>query len=301
VALCSSHDITRRQDAEALLEDVDATDKMVLASCLLTHPLKECRNLALELLPPSECWDPLLCENVPLLLIEELLRKIQADCKDIPEYIKAAFLLLRPRLASVTEQRDIARCFNILNIFYEIPLFLEDSFFKALHALHGAVTARAFGHPVTQALAKRFTESFKSFFSRQSVEDAKLTHLGSIPLPIQRKLAHDGHFIEYFICSSRDPIALETIPHVISSENAVSFFRINTINPNALDCLAVEKRLHSQYPIKLAFCKNPKAKAQLLMKFIPTLNRGDLKAIAQDKMVSGFAREYANKLYVAKR
>ncbi|EAU64285.1 hypothetical protein STIAU_0714 [Stigmatella aurantiaca DW4/3-1] len=63
-----------------------------------------------------------------------------------------------------------------------------------------------------------------------------------------------------------------------------------------MDCLGGEKRLNTQYPIKVAFCKNPKAKAPLLMKFIPTLNRYDLKAVSQDKMASGFAREHASRL-----
>ncbi|ADO68815.1 uncharacterized protein STAUR_1011 [Stigmatella aurantiaca DW4/3-1] len=162
VSLCCSSE-TRRQDAEPVLAQAAVADRRVLASFLLTHPRKECRSLAIELLPPVERWDALLCENVPLLMTHELLSQMQVDCR----------------------------------------------------SEHIAVTARACGNPLTQGLTRSFMESFKSFFLQQPVEDAKPANLRSIPLPIQRKLAHDGHFIEYFICSARDPIALETIPHVM--------------------------------------------------------------------------------------
>lgn len=305
VALCESNE-TRFHDAEAILTEADETDRLVLASCLLTHPKKECRTLANKYLPAEKSWDTLLCEDVPLLFIHEILCRISQDCDKKQEcdteYIKTAFLLLIPRLSAIDAPFDIVHCFDILKLFYTLPVFWEDPFFKELNELYCRVISRAFGNSNTQRLAQQFKESFKDLFAHERSRDPRPGNLWNIPLPIQRQLARDGEFIEHFICSSRDPIAFETVPHVIerADKDALSFFRIPAINVNALNYLAKQDRLNTKYPIKVAFCRHPKAKADMLKQFLPTLSRRDLTAISQDKMASTFAREQASK-YVVRR
>lgn len=284
----------RLQDAQALLDTVDSVEKLVLASCLLTNRRPECRRLAMELLPPTERWDVLLYPHATIPVIYDLLKRIRQDCG--ADYIKVAFLLLRPKLASVKTLLEVSFCYEIMKLFYCTPLFLEDSFFSALEELYEVVSQRANASPKMVNIASECVEEFKAFFRRQPVEDAKVYNMRSIPLPVQRKLAHDGHFIEYFICSTRDPIALETIPHVLRREDVVVFFRIAMINATVLEKLASDKQVSTSYRVKVAFCKNPKAKPALLRKVMPGLMRSDLRALALDKMANSYAREYAKKL-----
>ena len=243
---------------------------------------------------------------MPLLFIHEILSRISQGCDKKQEcgteYIKTAFLLLIPRLSAIDAPFDIVHCFDILKLFYTLPVFWEDPFFKELNELYCRVISRAFGNSHTQRLAQQFKEAFKELFTHEQSRDPRPGNLWNIPLPIQRQLARDGEFIEHFICSSRDPIAFETVPHVIerADKDALSFFRIPAINVNALNYLAKQDRLNTKYPIKAAFCRHPKAKADMLKQFLPTLNRRDLTAISQDRMASTFAREQASK-YIARR
>jgi hypothetical protein len=120
--------------------------------------------------------------------------------------------------------------------------------------------------------------------------------MGNIPLPIQRKLAHDGHFIFYFICNVMDLIALETVPHAMKRPDVVKFLRLKIINGRALEKLAENKKLMQEYQNRAAFCRNPKAPPAQLRMYMSGLYEFDLKQIENDRTVNQFAREQAIKI-----
>jgi hypothetical protein len=116
-----------------------------------------------------------------------------------------------------------------------------------------------------------------------------------IPLPIQRKLAHDGYLPKYFICNIRDVIALETVRHVEKRPDVIKFFRLRRINARALEKLAENRFLMKDHRLRSVFCHNPKANSVLIRKYLSTLTRREIKEIAIDKNVSAYARELASK------
>ena len=127
------------------------------------------------------------------------------------------------------------------------------------------------------------------------MKDADVQEMTHIPLPIQRKLAHDGYFPKYFICNNRDVIALETVPHVERRPDVVNFFRMRLINGRALEKLATNKLIMREYPNRAEFCRHPKANPIIVRNYLATLTRSDMKVIAADKNASVFAREMAKK------
>lgn len=281
------------EQAAALLANFLPTEQPILSAYLMLHPKRECRELALQTLPGSERWDLLLCPHVPWSMITELVAQ---SCQDgSASYVKALFLLLQPRVLAVDSPLSIGSAYNILNLFYRHPVFLQETFFQALIELHRQVSSKALAHPLTQHLEQEFTGAFEAFCAQNVLKDADVAEMAHIPLPIQRKLAHDGYFPKYFICNTRDPIALETIPHVERRPDIVEFFRLRIINGRALDKLASNKLLMQEYRNRVTFCRNPKASAAILRNYVSTLTRVDLKEISRDRNVSLFARDLALK------
>jgi hypothetical protein len=180
-------------------------------------------------------------------------------------------------------------------MFYHVPLFLQETFFQALIDLHKHLHEKAQLHPITQDLEDKIRQVFQAFCAKGQLKDVDITEMTHIPLPIQRKLAHDGYLPKYFICNVRDIIALETVPHVERRPDIIKFFRLRRINARALEKLARNKLLMREYQNRSAFCHNPKANSALIRTYLSTLTRQDIKDISRDRNVSVYARELATK------
>lgn len=284
--------LTAKQAADVLYRFVPA-EQHILSAFLVLHPKRECRQLALQVLPNEDRWDLVLCPRVPWLIIQELVEKSCQDCSD--SYIKALFLLLRPRLLRVKSPLTIAKAYQILKLFYYVPLFLQETFFQALIELHKQLYGKAQCSPITSVLEQEMQRTFQAFCAKNRLRDVDITEMTHIPLPIQRKLAHDGYLPKYFICNLRDIIALETVPHVERRPDVVKFIRLRQINARALEKLAGNKRLMREYQNRVTFCFHPKAHSVLIRTYLTTLTRRDIKALSKNRNVSAYARELALK------
>lgn len=282
-----------REEAEDVLNNFLPDEQQTLCAYLALHPKRECRALALDRLPRDARWDLLLCPNVPLLIVREF---VDQSCRDASaSYVKALFLLLRPRLLAADTPLAIWETYNILYRFYHHPAFLEETFFRALIDLHKEVCQKTQLYPTTRQMEQDFQQAFQKFCAKSVMKDADVQEMTHIPLPIQRKLAHDGYFPKYFICNNRDVIALETVPHVERRPDVVNFFRMRLINGRALEKLATNKLIMREYPNRAEFCRHPKANPIIVRNYLATLTRSDMKVIAADKNASVFAREMAKK------
>ena len=86
----------------------------------------------------------------------------------------------------------------MLHQFYRKPLFLQETFFHALIELHQQIRRKAEAYPITQALEQQLNQTFQAFCSKNTLRDVDVTEMRHIPLPIQRKLAHDGYLPKFF-------------------------------------------------------------------------------------------------------
>lgn len=284
--------LSAKQAADVLHRFVPC-EQHILSAFLALHPKRECRRIALQNLPSEARWDILLCSAVPWLIVKELVEKSCQDSSD--SYIKALFLLLRPRLIEVSSPLAIGKAYQILTVFYYVPLFLQETFFRALIDLHKQLHGKAQRSPITSVLEQEMKRAFRAFCAKNRLRDVDIREMTHIPLPIQRKLAHDGYLPEYFICNLRDIIALETVPHVERRPDVIKFLRLRRINSRALEKLASNKRLMREYHNRSTFCFNPKANSVLIRTYLSTLTRRDIKELSRNRNVSAYARELAIK------
>ena len=281
-------------EVNLVLGRAPSEDLRVFLEILLIHPMLDCRRFALEHLPHSKRWNALTHRGTYMVIVREIVMQCCQDADD--DYVKAVFLLLLPRLLKETSASGFREAYTIMSSFFKRSLFLQDTFFKKLVELRKSLKLRVSKRSALGHLEEGTEQSFKDFCAKDRLKDVDITRMAHVPLPIQRMLAHDGHFPNYFICNYRDPIALETILHVRLRPNVVDFLKLKRINAQALEKLAIDKLIMRAYTCRLAFCRNPRAKQKQLMEHLGTLRRTDLKALSRDRNVSTYAREHAGRI-----
>lgn len=286
--------VEHADDVNLILGRASPEDRAVFFESMLVHPVLNCRKFALERVPVARRWNTLVFGGVHIVILRELIVQSCEDCED--EYIKVMFLLTLPRLMREKSAIGIREAYTMMTAFYGVPLFLQDTFFGKLVELHAHLRRRVTGNEALEHLEKQNSTYFKAFCSKERLRDVDITRMTHVPLPIQRMMAHEGHFPGYFICNYRDPIALETVPHVQRRPDAVEFLRLKRINAQALEKLASDRLFMREYIRKLTFCRNPKAKQKQLIEHLQFLRRTDLKALTNDKNASSFAREHATRI-----
>jgi len=282
------------EEARAILSGLENVDRSVIAAFLSIHVRKACREIGMAALSPVDRWEILLAPGTHAAIVRDLVEVTCRDCS--PSYIKAMFLLLRNRLRSASTPLALNHAFEVLKIFYHVPLFLEAAFFKALLSLHRDLNRKAQKAPEMAEVGRRFEEYVDEFRRKINARDSGVTEMTHIPLPVQRKLARDGYFVEFFICSVRDPIALESVPHALRRADNIRFFKTNSINRFALYRLAEDRYVMREPNIRAAFCRNPKADPKQIRKIMPSIGVAEFKLIAEDKNVSQYARAFARDL-----
>lgn len=281
-------------EVDLILGRATGEDRVVFFETLLDHNSLACREFALDQLPAEKRWTTVLHPSTHIVVVREITARSVQDCE--PDYVKALFLLLLPRLNRETSTIGIREAYRILCLFADVPLFLQDTFFEKLLGLRNALRRKIEQQTALQHLEEESQEFFQSFLSQGRLKDVDITRMTHIPPPIQRLLAHEGHFPKFFICNYRDVVALETIPHVQRRPDFVDFLKLKRINGNALEELVSDRLIMREYVNKLTYCRHPKAKTKQLMEHLRVLRRTDLRALGRDKNASTFAREQATRM-----
>ena len=293
-----------RDEADESLNKMDEANVQVLSAFLAVCPYVQCRELGLDRLSLENRWDILLSLKVPILYVRELVEKTVKEAgvntsveNGMDDYMKTMLLVLRTdeRLTGVDTPRQIGEALAILKAMYSYPAFLEESFFEILVELHRTLKSKAEENPETWLLVASLEEEYKSLAIKEKFPDADITLMNHIPLAVQRKLARDGIKPEIFICNRRDPVALETIPHVENRDDIYKFLQLIRINKTALEALMAKAHIKRVPKHVQIYCSHPKATPDLLKGFIPRLSQGQLKALASSQSATSLAKEWARK------
>ena len=107
-----------------------------------------------------------------------------------------------------------------------------------------------------------------------------------VPLPIQRKLAREGHFLTYFVSHANDRVARETLPHLFRLDDVTPYLRIATIHRIVLTELAKRKRFFRKDQPKIALLQNPKTPAIIARVFLPLVSSDQLRLLSINKHIN---------------
>ena len=274
-----SHAGATGEQAAAARARLAPDDAVVLARCLVLHPNDDVRAQAATALEPSELWNVIAHPATPIgverFLFEHLRTRARA------EYLKVFFFCVRDNLLAATGARDLKDALALTRAFFVVPCFHEDIVFEPLLELEAALRARATAARVAPDDEGAYAEALATFTAGGATETRPLQSLVDVPLPIQRKLAREGHFVSFFVSHQNERVAKETLPHLLRLDDITPFLRITTIHRVVLTELAKRKRFFRKDAAKLALLQNPKTPALVARAFVPVVP-GDLLRLLVD-------------------
>ena len=278
-----------QQSMEELAADPDTAAG--LWRCLLLHANPQARDLAVQRASLADFWPLVTWPRTPLAVVHAIFARACVEAP--PEYLKVFFLCVRPTLEGTVDIDELQEAFRLMHRFFGIPCFHEDVVFEPLLRVEQALRGRAAQLRQEPWNWQGYVESLADFTQAGAVESTGMATLQHVPLPIQRRLAREGHFLEYFVCHPNDRVAQETLRHLFRLEDVTSYLRLTAVNRTVLVELARNRRFFRQEGARLALLQNPKTPAPMARIYLPFIGHEQLRFLAANRHISFEVRKLA--------
>jgi serine/threonine protein kinase len=270
------------EDARSALASLEKPeDRAVVARCMLVHPHEGTRAIGLAQLGLPDLWSVIAHASTPMAVLRFVFDHVRKTAPS--EYLKIFFFCVRENLRAAVAPADVAEALRLLTGFFELAFFHEDVVFEPLLDVERVVRQRA---AALGEVHQAYADALAAFTAGGVTETKPLEHMRDVPLPIQRKLAREGHFLTYFISHSNDRVARETLPHLFRLEDITPYLRIATIHRVVLTELAKRRRFFRKEPPKLALLQNPKTPAIVARVFLPLVSQDQLRLLSTNKHIN---------------
>ncbi|OGQ25949.1 MAG: hypothetical protein A2138_00645 [Deltaproteobacteria bacterium RBG_16_71_12] len=271
-------------DVEEARSRLARDDAAMLSRCLLLHPNEPVRAAAAAVLEPSDLWNVIAHPSTPIGVERFLFEHLRTRARS--EYLKVFFLCVRDNLLTATSAKDLKDALTLTQSFFVVPCFHEDIVFEPLLELEAALRVRAAATRAVLDDEGGYADALAAFTAKGATETRPLESLMDVPLPIQRKLAREGHFVSFFVSHQNERVAKETLPHLLRLEDITPFLRINTIHRVLLTELAKRKRFFRKDAAKVALLQNPKTPALVARAFVPVVPGEQLRLLATNRHIN---------------
>jgi serine/threonine protein kinase len=259
-------------------------DRRVLARCLLVHPNPEARTAAVEALELADLWNVIAHPSTPMSVARFLFEHLRTRAR--AEYLKVFFFCVRDNMRAVATANDLAEALKLLAQFFQVSCFHEDMVFEPLLELDRAVRQRAAAIELAVPDEAAYVEKLSAFTAKGQTETLAIDGMSDVPLPIQRKLAREGHFLSFFISHTNEKVAKETLPHLLRLDDITPFLRVTTIHRIVLTELAKRRRFFRKEAPRIALLQNPKTPAVIARMFVPLVSEEQLRVLSTSKHIN---------------
>jgi serine/threonine protein kinase len=281
---------TAHAHVDDALEVGDNAQREVLTRCLLVHPLYTVRQLAASRTALSDFWTVAVHPRVRAPVLRAIVDQVIERAR--PEYLKVFFLCVQDQLRASASSEELEEAFLILQRMFHEPCFSEDVVFEPLLDLDRSLRQRASeiggGHP-----PESYADNVAAFTARGAIDSAPPESMRDVPLPIQRKMAREGHFLTYFACHANERVAKEVLPHLLRQGDVLRFLRLSQIHRGVLVELARERRFFRKDAARLALLQNPRTPASTARVYLPLIPQEQIKQLSRNKHIGAEVRTLA--------
>ncbi len=274
-------------------QDVMEMDIGIVLKCLLIdHTEPGVRQYVFNHIQFKDLWHIIAYFKTPLETIKEIAGHLFL-LKD-EDRMKVFFDLTLPRLDNdLFDPRFpgiLAQIKSIIEIFYKFDFFIETGYFRRLNDLSLRIKEKIEDNEIgileesRKQLEKEFTETGGSPTTQPKI-------LTELPKAVQRKLARDGHYLEFF-CTSTNKDVADEVYRYINYNNIGKFVSITAINGTLFNKLLRRDELFKLNTVIYAALCNPRCNMEFASRQVPRLNREDQKKLASNRNVNSDIRNY---------
>lgn len=283
-------------DISKNIEPLGEDDQELALQCLLWHPNPDVVDGVMGRLSPSAVWAVVTAAHTPVQLIHNIFENVKARVRN--EYLKVFFLCTKDALLRA-HAAEFDAAFALLHAFFHVPCFHEDDVFEELLAVDATLQSRvelerdSGAWSTTSDRVDELVHSREAFVAAGAQETLAPSSFRDVPLPIQRRMAREGHFMAYFVSHANERVARETLPHLLRLDDVTRYLRIPTIHRAVLVELSKVKRFFRREVSRLALLQNPKTPAAVARNVLPLISREQVRQLAHNKHVGAEVRQMA--------
>jgi hypothetical protein len=274
-------------------EDSDIT--IVLKSLLNAHPDREVRANIIQTIDFKNLWYIIAYSNTPLTVLGEIAEFLSQGEKDedrMKVFFDLTLLSLHNGIFSAKNHTTLSLIKNLIQVFYKFDFFVEQGYFSRLNDLcmRFATKAKRFNIDIEiiEDAKKKLDEDC---IKRKTPPKTIPKCLHELPLAIQRKLAREGHHIEYFIIHPNNFIAYETNRY-INSSNIDRFLAYQNINGTLMKIILRRDELFGKKSTVYAAMAHRKCTHEFGMNHYLQLTPEELNLLANNRDINPSVREF---------
>ncbi len=279
-------------------QDVKEKDIDIVLKCLLIdHAGPGVRQYVFNHIQFKELWDIIAYSKTPIETIKEIAGHLflLRDEDRMKVFFDLTLLRLVNNLFDPMVSDLLPPIKAIIEIFYQFDFFIETGYFRRLNDLSLRFKEKVGGNEIgiLEESMKQLEKEFKKTGGNPATQPKILNEL---PMAVQRKLARDGHYPEFFCTSTNQPIADEVIRY-INYNNIGKFVSITVINGTLFNKLLRRDELFRLSGVIIAALCNPKCNVEFATRHMSKLNRADMQRLAYNPNLNPAIRNYIkNKL-----
>jgi len=255
----------------------NVNDDRIRLRCLLLHPIADVRAVALTRLPLADLWTTIAHPRTPLTVQAQVFSQLKREAS--VDHLKVFFFCVREAI-STSSPAELREAVFLVRGFFEISAFHEDILFEPLLELDRHLRSKADDAGI---LDESYARAVSLFMGQESQEEVPLEHLRDVPLPLQRKLAREGHFLATFVCHANERVARETLPHLLRLDDVTRYLRMVTINRIVLVELAKRRRFFKKDSAKVALLGNPKTPVGMARAYVGLVPSEQLRLLSTNR------------------
>jgi hypothetical protein len=273
-------------------ENSDIT--IVLKSLLNVHQEREIRKSIIQTIGFKNLWYIIAYLKTPLTVLVEIAEFLEEGEKD-EERMKIFFdLTLLNLLNHVYGAKALTTLSSVkflIQVFYKFDFFVETGYFSRLNDLGMRFATKAKKLKIDIEIiedAKKKLDEYREKRNRPLKTTPGFMH--ELPLAIQRKLAREGHHIEYFIIHTNPFIASE-VNRYINSSNIDRFLVFQNINGTLMKMLLRRKELFAKKSTVYAAMSHRKCTREFAVNHYHQLSPEELRSLADNPNINPAVRD----------
>jgi hypothetical protein len=274
-------------------EDSDIT--IVLKSVLIAHQSRRVRADIIQNIEFKNLWYIIAYSNTPLTVLADIAEFLSRGEKK-EDHMKVFFdlmlLSLHNDIFSARGHTPLSQVKYLIQVFYKFDFFVEPGYFNRLNdlSMRFAVKAKKFNIDIEiiEDAKKRLDEDSR-MTDTPSKTIPKCMH--ELPLAIQRKLAREGHHIEYFVIHNNAFIASE-VNRYIYPGNIDRFLVFQNINVTLMNMLLRREELFGKNSTVYAAMTHSKCTREFAMNHYRQLTPEQLRSLANNRDINPSVREF---------
>ncbi len=277
--------------AQTQVDPLEADTRRGLWRCLLLHPVPQIREVALRKLNYSDFWNVVAHPRSPLALTQLIFERVRNNAPR--EYLKVFFLCVHDKVLACQNQKQLLDACLLVKACFQVACFHEHLVFDRLVELEQNLRKRCQARGIEPFEIEAYEARLQAFLKDGPVEDQPPDNMQHVPLPVQRKMASQGHFLSYFVSHANERVARETLPHLLALRDVTPFLKIRTINRVVLVELTKNRKFFLKGEARVALLHNPKTPGTVARKHIPYVTAERLRLLVNDKRANSEVRKLA--------